>query len=363
MSSLHGPDAFDDVGAAPELWASALQAVTTAFGGLAGGIRSELPTGAVSQVWWGLPDDFERKYLDHYHRLDPWMPTARALPVGRCVPSQSLVADAVLNASEFYQDFLRPRGLREIVGGIVERTPDGGITTFAVMRADGECAFDQDDATRLEHFLPRIRQALWIDRRLSELESARLGNGVATFVLDANRAVAAANSIAAELLSAGDAVVEVGGRLQAVCPLSESALSRALHDAWQPGLGGFRPRPVAIRRPSGPALIACVSRLTERVSSARIGGPRPGLLVVIHDPFEPVDLDPVEARLRSLYQLTAAEARVAALVGSGHSPAETAARLRITTGTTRYQLKQVYSRIGLDGQRGLVRLVSALSRL
>jgi hypothetical protein len=108
-------------------------------------------------------DALAPSYLDHYHRLDPWMPSARSGPVGRCAPSEDFVPGHELDASEFYQDFLKPHGLREIVGGIADRSPDGAITTFALMRADGARSFDRSDAARLEPFLPRIRRALWID--------------------------------------------------------------------------------------------------------------------------------------------------------------------------------------------------------
>lgn len=351
---------FDEAGADPSRWGEALRTVSESFGGLASGVRIEAPDGSVTQLWHGLPEDFERDYLAHYHKLDPWMPTARSLPVGRCVPSQALVPDRVLEASEFFQDFLRPRGLREIVGGIVEQSDEEGIITFAVMRADGASPFDAVDAARLEQLIPRIRHARWIDRRLSELERPRTSSRVATFVLDVRGCIRSLNAAAEQLLAAGDAVFSRDGRLCAVCPLSDAALSAQLRDAFASDRDVAY---VALRRLRGPALIACASPLGERVPSSRVPGPRPGVLVLVHDPFQPVDVDLVVARLRQLYGLTPAEARVATLVGAGHSPREAAVRLGLTPGTVRFQLKQAYARADLTGQRELVRLVSLLSRL
>lgn len=355
---------FEEAGADPDRWHGALRAVSALFGGLACGVRVERPDGAVSQIWHGLPDDLERDYLAHYHALDPWMPSARALPVGRCVPSQALVPDHVLDASEFFQDFLRPRGLRELVGGIVERSPDQRLTTFAVMRADGERAFGRAEAAQLESFLPRIGQALWIDRQLSALESPGSDVRVATFVLDTRGVIRSQSAAAAALLAEGSALVAPGGRLQAICPISDASLSAQMRDATSgTGTSGCSPRYVAVRRTKGPALLATVSVLGEQVSTLRVAGPRPGVLVVVRDPLQPVDLGLVESKLCQLYGLTPAEARVGALVGSGHSPNAAAARLGITPGTARYQLKQAYSRAGLSGQRELVRLVSMLSQV
>ncbi len=355
---------FDDAGPDPDRWRDSLGAIAAEFGGLAGGVRVEAPDGAVTQTWCGLSEAFERAYLDHYHRLDPWMPTARSRPVGRCAPSEDFVPGHVLDSSEFYQDFLKPHGLREIVGGIADRSPDGGITTFALMRADGAPSFDRSDAARLEPFLPRIRRALWIDQRLSELETAGAESNVAVLVLDSDGLIRSRNQAAEALLRSGDAITSAQNRLRATCPVSDATLSLLLRDA-RPGFnsGNSTKLQAALRRSKGPALIASVSTLSERVSSARVDGPRPGVLVVIHDPLCSIDLGLVESKLRSLYGLTAAEARVAALVGSGHSASQAALPLRITPGTARFQLKQIYAATGLSSQRELVRLVALLSRL
>lgn len=321
----------------------------------------EAPDGSVEQIWYGLPSDFERAYLGHYHQLDPWMPTARSLPVGCCVPSEELVCSRLLDASEFYQDFLKPRGLREIVGGIVSRPPAGGITTFAVMRADGATPFSRRDASALEKFFPRIQRALWIDRRLCDLENYGARSRVATFVLDASGVIHSKNEPAVTLLRTGDAIVARENRLRATCPVSDATLAERIANAQK---RAQPPGPLfALRRAAAAPLIATVTPLGEGVSNARVDGPRPGLLVLIFDPLQAFDLDCVEAKLRELYALTAAEARVAALVGSGHSPAEAAKRLGITVGTARFQLKRVYFGAELTGQRELVRLVSLLSRL
>lgn len=358
-----------EVAVDPQRWSSVLQAVGGAFDGLACGLRFEDADKQVHQVWWGLPAAFERAYLDHFHQHDPWMPGARSLPLGRCVPSQALVPDEVLKRSEFYRDLLRPHGLREIVGGVIEKSTSG-ITTFAVMRADGARCFDAIDAAQLDALIPRFRQAIWVERQLAELETAGLQGRpnltrVGLFVLDSSGRIASANPTAEHLLRAGDALCSRSGELHAVCPISDAELSRGVRGAVPSA--EEHPGParalLAIQRSSGPALVASISPLTEAVSSKRIPGPRPAVLVLVHDPVAPIDLLAVEAALRSLYRLTPAEARVAALVGSGHSPAQTAARLKITPGTTRFQLKQVYARTGVDGQRGLVRLVSFLAGL
>jgi DNA-binding CsgD family transcriptional regulator len=59
-------------------------------------------------------------------------------------------------------------------------------------------------------------------------------------------------------------------------------------------------------------------------------------------------------------ELTPAEARVAALVGSGRSPREASEELGVTEGTARVTLKRVYAKLDLSRQSQLAQLVARL---
>lgn len=68
----------------------------------------------------------------------------------------------------------------------------------------------------------------------------------------------------------------------------------------------------------------------------------------------------VEERLRIAYSLTAAEARVAALVGCGLAPKEIATILGTSWNTVRAQLGRVFTKTNTSGQAKLALLVHAL---
>jgi DNA-binding CsgD family transcriptional regulator len=99
------------------------------------------------------------------------------------------------------------------------------------------------------------------------------------------------------------------------------------------------------------------------------GGPKGGIdamllaaptaLVVVVDPDAEESRSPAEA-LR-LLGLTPAEARVAALIGGGHSRSEAAETLGISEWTAREALKRVYSKLDIARQSELVRLVHRLA--
>src|SRR5258708_36886692 len=64
--------------------------------------------------------------------------------------------------------------------------------------------------------------------------------------------------------------------------------------------------------------------------------------------------------VRDILGLTLAEARVAALVGSGQAPREAAGKLGITEETARTVLKRVFAKVGVSRQSELASLLTKL---
>jgi DNA-binding CsgD family transcriptional regulator len=85
------------------------------------------------------------------------------------------------------------------------------------------------------------------------------------------------------------------------------------------------------------------------------------VLVILVDPEQEHEQSPIVA-LR-LIGLTLAEARIAALIGSGHSRKEAAEHLGISEWTAREALKRVFAKLGISRQGELVKLVYRLSVL
>jgi DNA-binding CsgD family transcriptional regulator len=68
----------------------------------------------------------------------------------------------------------------------------------------------------------------------------------------------------------------------------------------------------------------------------------------------------IEARLRSLYGLTPAEARVAVRIGRGLSPKEIAVEHGSSWHTVRAQIRHIFSKTGKRSQSALARVVTLL---
>ena len=70
---------------------------------------------------------------------------------------------------------------------------------------------------------------------------------------------------------------------------------------------------------------------------------------------------PSSELVERLFALTSAEARVAALIGSGLSPRQAAEKLGISEGTVRTTLKHVFTKVGVSRQSELAVLLTKLT--
>ena len=88
---------------------------------------------------------------------------------------------------------------------------------------------------------------------------------------------------------------------------------------------------------------------------ARAGGGDSVAVIYVADPEDNPELDP-EA-LERLFDLTATEARVVALLARGLSPREAADELEVAVGTVREHVAHVFRKIGVHRQGELLRMV------
>ena len=84
-------------------------------------------------------------------------------------------------------------------------------------------------------------------------------------------------------------------------------------------------------------------------------GRTPQALFTVFEPGAAIDIDPF--LLSTTFDLTPAEARLAAKIVNGLTPDECALALGVKISTVRSQLIAVYGKTGATGQADLVRLV------
>lgn len=153
-----------------------------------------------------------------------------------------------------------------------------------------------------------------------------------------------------------------GGMLTAADQVSDHALQNLVASLRAPGPHGAPARVFVKRAPreTGAARRPLVvDALPVNGIGADIFGATLALLTVADLDAAPVSLEP---SLRQGFGLTAAEARLAALLADGGTLDEAAATLGIARETARTRLKAVFAKTGTSRQQGLVALLARLAR-
>lgn len=199
----------------------------------------------------------------------------------------------------------------------------------------------------------------------SSLRSARPGReaaylallgelGLGAVVVRKDRRSLYLNAVAQSLM--GDGLVLEDGIAWPQDGALRNALAAAIDSMLVEGGARTPPAPMALQRPSGrKPLIVQVFRLNAAATGMAT---EPAALLLITDPARGHKADPI--RSLQLLGLTPAEARIAALVGSGLSPREAGEMAGNSEGTVRNTLKHVYDKLDIGRQSELARLVSRL---
>jgi DNA-binding CsgD family transcriptional regulator len=355
----------------PDRWSDVLVRISDHLGAVGGLLQHIGPQGRMLFVLGRIPEEHARIVQQQYV-WNPWALAMKDFPSSRAVISNSLIEPRAIATSGFYADVLGPLGIENAVQ--TKHTAlarDGGLGGFGFM-------LSARGSEQAEHALRRLqRLTVHLGRALdATMEVGRVAGGPQRLAAVLNvmpspavligrtGRIVHANSAAARLLGADDGLsFDRDGRLQlaAVLPAESGALTRALALALDVAAGaGVRlSEPVRITRPSGagPLLVIPVPlpppafELWEVLDTARV-------LVLIVDPSLPPGS--ADAILRTAFGLTAAEARVALLVGNGLSGPQAAIALGVSAATVKTHLARCFDKLGVHSQVMLSRLINAL---
>lgn len=221
------------------------------------------------------------------------------------------------------------------------------------------------DIAWIEALSPHLRRAVEI-ADLFEVERERtilfqrlieaLSNPVLVVARDMR--VLYANAAAITILDGAEVVAQRSGRAAFVMPHADKAIARAVdlgvRDEFQLGSAGIG---VPLSLGARPAIVH-VLPLARREPEARIvGGAAAALFFGVAGTKPPPAMDAVA----SLFGLTAAEKRVAALVAEGLSRKDIAAAQGLSDGTIKTQLAAIFDKTGVHDQRQLELLIRELS--
>jgi DNA-binding CsgD family transcriptional regulator len=269
------------------------------------------------------------------------------------VADTSLLTEEEMRADPFYQDLLARYGLRRGAGTMIQ-IPNGDIIAITV---EGEIPISPEAITLLDSIRPHLaRSALMAARmRLERAKSAvevleRIG--LAAAVVYPNRRVLLANDLIGKL----DGSVNIArfDRLTLAHPPSNQMLVDTLGGIVRGSLSGVMSIPIPAVDLAAP-LVVHVLPVTGSAQDIFAGG----LAIIIVTPVVMPGINCADI-LDTLFDLTPAEARIAALVGSGLTPRIAAQKLNITEETARSALKRVFSKAGVSRQSELTALLGTL---
>jgi DNA-binding CsgD family transcriptional regulator len=350
--------AFAEAAVDPSLWVKALDAITAeteAFGtALLPASGDALPNVAHTASMAPSADAYFRHgwhLRDERYRA---MPAFLKEGVG---DDFDVMSYDHMRRHPYYQEFLAPHGLHWFVGVRVSCGED--LWFLSIQRTIRQQPFSPEEKERLVRLCHSLPSSIALSRALgaaggaSALDAFDLSQ-TAAVLIDRHGKVIRPNLVAERML-VGDVRLR-DGKIVAADAAATLALDRALHQLMfhrdaAVGLASPVKFPRVGRRP----LLAYPGRLPS-VASNPLSNCQ--AIVVLIDPD--ARKRPDGALLRSAFELTEAESRLAAFLSSGESLDDVCDRLQIAKETGRNHLKNIFAKTGTHRQSELVATLSSL---
>ena len=346
-----------EAAASPERWSDAITALTRLGRSSKGAIidfdRASGQVVSVEQV--GHDPLAQKEYVQHYYAVDPTLEAALS-----AAPHQGLTTyeqfPASVRARNEYFAYMARYDVGDVIG--MGTQGNGGTRALLSLQRPLRAPAFGSDAKRLFALIaPHLEVAKRVEARVAEALAARdaLASGLdrladAAFIIDASRKIHFANAAAERLLAADARLRSAGGTLALAGGRQQAAFQAAVQQA-----AAKRVRSQFLALPANGAEAAEIAVCPLQESHALASPWRsPRVLVMISTPRR--DAAAIASRMRRLYHLTAAEARVLGLLALGRSVEEIAAQSGVRESTLRSQLKSIRAKTGVSRQAELVRL-------
>ena len=356
-------DLVYDAAVEPGLWVRVLET----FADLAGGAKAWMPTlsltdGGGDGLLARIEPERQESYFEYYASVNPFFVEELTGPHANwaqlVVTDEDLFRKEDFVRTEYYNDFLRPQDIHS--AAIVRLSRQDNLeTTLNLSRPLRRGQFTAEDVSVAALLQPHVVRALKISHSLAprtqvagHLADVLDQSPHGLFVLDAAGVIRHANNEAERLLAANDGLRSACGRLVASRGF-ERALEQLVGRAASLDLTARSGGSMSISSPrrEAPILLTVAPLRPERFGATPAGW----VLVCATDLAREVRAP--DERLRQLFGLTAAEARVALALFEGASPREAAAAMGVSFNTVRNQITRVFEKTQTHKQSELTRLI------
>lgn len=360
-STLAVIEAFYEAALDETQWPSALQKLTELSGSQAASFW--VLDGAELQHPTFFTINFDpvaiKEYLDRTAAIDPNVQYLAAHPQVPIVHDGLVMSETEKDRHPYYDWHDRLVETRFRMIGQAELMPSmqAGVALHRTRKAG---RYESADINQFAVLHRHLQRALTIGVRIGSLgATAQFGkewldhSTAAVFLLDDRRRIVFCNHAAETLQSISDGIRFSAHRIVLSHKQDNSKLQSLIEQALSHA-GSRYTGTMRAQRPSGKKPLGIfVSALSREYPSLALF--RPAVCVVISDP----EIRPFLSiqYLQEVFNLTAAEARLAVLLATGEDLQRAAEQLNITYSTARVRLAQIFQKTGTSRQAELVRLI------
>jgi DNA-binding CsgD family transcriptional regulator len=341
-----------------DLWPAFLEKFSDALGGRNTAlILHSLGSGRNSTLACVRTDpDLLRLYNEHYHAVNPWTGKGcKELPARIVGVGEIYCTERELERTEFYNEWLRPQGLKHSIAGLVTATGEDLVMCSALRTAE-KGAFGSQEIAFAEALLPHVGAAIRARERLGDVyQAGRAALDVLyrfaqpCLLVDRNGHLAFMNLAGEHMVAQSESLRLTGSLLTGTNPEATSELHRLIaRAAGQSPVAGQ----MLMTAPSGRRTLVFVDPVAA--SDFLAAGTQSYAAVWVNDLTTRVLR---LRRMQTMFGLTNAEAGLVGELASGNTLAEIADEHGLSRHTVRNQLKSVFAKTGARSQADLVRVV------
>uniref|UniRef100_A0A9E8A0J2 Helix-turn-helix transcriptional regulator n=1 Tax=Bosea sp. NBC_00436 TaxID=2969620 RepID=A0A9E8A0J2_9HYPH len=255
-----------------------------------------------------------------------------------------------------YQEFLIPSGYGSGVATVIS-APTGDTTIVHCERSFAEGIVDGQAIAALDRLRPHFARAGLLGRRLA-MERARAASqalemmGLPAAVLGLRGHVLDANGLFQDLMPG--VFLDRAARLTLAYGPADDMLATVIAGFERTDLPQLvRSLPIPAWRGTGPMVVHVAPVRGRARDIFSFAG-----AIIVATPVA-AGAGPDAGLIAGLFDLTPAEARLAATITAGHPPRDAAARLGVTEATARTTLKRILAKTGTRRQADLVGLLKS----
>ncbi|MDP9083088.1 MAG: helix-turn-helix transcriptional regulator, partial [Pseudomonadota bacterium] len=325
-------------------------------------VMSEQPTTVM------LPANIDGT-LDHireYHRHDPHMVHAAALPIGVVMHTAESFPVEQWADHPFYREYWSAYGVRELIAAKVAED-ERYVVMLGMTRTNEMPAYSSSDKKILERYIYHLTSAYRIVRHLGVVQAtAQAGHALIEaserpmILIGTNKNIVTTNAPAKRILKSGSVIFEQAGKLMCRSNQGTAALDRGLLGLQVINTevdAKIHQRRVAVRLigggKSGDVILCSLWSMKPSATMGVFGPSSVVLLTIASNPTGAVD----SVFLGSMFDLTPAEAKVAVGLVEGHDLQRIAMVHHVSIETIRSQLKSIFVKTGTHRQSDLVALL------